>query len=503
MKQQVFSGGLAVRQRPQFIQADQGEVFRNIDIAKSTLCSLPDKVKTALSLSQFTFYFQEEDRWLGYDNPTSFVEYQGTVYAVDGATPKRIKGAVTAGIGIQPPSTGDFTGSVVPGSGDLDGTYSYVLTFYDSTAGIESGPSPVSEDFVVTSPGRVDFAALPVSADPTADKKRLYRIGGTLTAFTLVTELPNATVAYSDTQSDVAIVGEILTTQSDLPAPSTLTHLAQYNGMLFGANGYELNFTPVGAPTAWPAAFGIRYPSRVVGSAATPNGLVVLTVDKTYLITGTDPSNLRSRTLDERLGCVSMESIQEFGPTAVWVSRAGICASGGGQVEILSLDLLGEREYSPVSSAVTNRRYFFTDASGITVCMDARFKLCFYELEFNVRTLASAGLDLYGWSPDGFYKLMADPNELMPFSYKSPRFVEGASSNLKSYKKIYIYAKGDIIINVYINDSLVLTKVLVGEKSHEFQVPAEKQRGYFIQFELSGKGEVYELEYVAGGRDEQ
>ena len=44
----------------------------------------------------------------------------------------------------------------------------------------------------------------------------------------------------------------------------------------------------------------------------------------------------------------------------------------------------------------------------------------------------------------------------------------------------------------------MFTKSLTGENDFQLQVPQEKQRGNFIQVEITGTGEVYEYEYVAG-----
>ena len=95
------------------------------------------------------------------------------------------------------------------------------------------------------------------------------------------------------------------------------------------------------------------------------------------------------------------------------------------------------------------------------------------------------------------FKLFQSANNL-PLTYVSPRFVEGTITELKTYKKFHIYAKGDIILKILINDAVVFTKSLTGENDFQLQVPQEKQRGNFIQVEITGTGEVYEYEYVAG-----
>lgn len=498
MKIQDFTGGLSRRKRPQFLNINEAVQYRNIDSSAGTLCPVKGPKQSGLSLNQYMYYFDEEERWLSSVLPTAYLEYQGTVYSVDGVAPKRIKGVVTAKLGIDVPAS-TFTGTVVPGTGGLNGTYNYFLTFYNSTDGIESGPSTNNVDYVVTSPGKVTINALPVSVDPQVNKKRLYRIGGSLTAPALVVELTNATTTYDDLLADNAIIGDLMVSTTYLPAPVTLTHIAEYNAMLFGADGYTLRFTPIAVPTAWPVFYSIRYADRVVGSCATPNGLLVFTTKQTYLVTGSRPDQLASRLVNSTIGCVSWESIQKFGTMSVWVSSTGICASTGGETQVITLDALGEIKFAPLSSAVIGKIYYMLDSSGITYAVDTRFGTIIKDFDFDCATLAVKGDELYGWSLNGIVILMGS-TALAKLKYTSPRFVEGASTELKSYKKIYIYSEGDIIIRCWIDNKLVATKTLTGNDTHTMSIPEEQQRGHFIQFEVEGTGEVFEIEYEVGQR---
>ncbi len=499
MKVQDFSGGLAKRLRPQFLNLNQAVEYRNIDSAVNSLAPVKAHIKTDLDLDQYMFYYNEANEWRSFTTPTACLEYQGVLYTVDGTDPRRITATTDTKLGIDAPLT-TFVGTVVPGSGGLNGTYQYFLTYYNSTAGIESGPSTNGVEYVVTSPGHIDLTVLAVSTDPQVDKKRLYRIGGSLTTAALVVELANSTTSYSDTLADNAIVGDLLVSTLYLPAPTTLTHISQYNGMLFGADGYYLRFTPIAVPHAWPTFNSIRYANKVIGSCATPNGLLVFTTKQTFLVSGNRPDQLMNRIVDSTNGCVSWESIQEFGKAAIWVSKQGVCASTGGELLVVTLDALGEVTFSPLSSAVIGKVYYMLDSSGVTYAVDTRFGTVIKDFDFPCSTLAVKDTDLFGWSADGVVQLLANPDVNATFKYTSPRFVEGASTALKSYKKIYIYSEGDIIIRCLIDNKLVTTRTLTGSTSHEIKIPEESQRGHFIQFEIEGTGEVFELEYEVGQR---
>lgn len=496
MKLQDFSGGLNTRLRPQFLQLNQAVTYKNIDSSKGTIAPLASHAPVDLVLNQYMFYFEAEDEWLSAAVPTSFIEYQQTVYKVDGVAAKRYKNGVETKLGIDAPASAG-TQSIVVAAGGLDGTYTYVQTYYNATDGIESAPSPASAELTVTTAKRISFTGLPVSADPQVTHKRLYRIGGLLTEYALVVQLTNATTVYTDDDADDSIPGDLLTTVGHLPAPNTLEHLAEHNAMLFGANGNELRFTPVGLPTAWPAAYGISFPDSVVGSCSTPVGLLVFTRGRTYIVSGTDPSLLHRRLLDSKQGCVAWQSIQEFGSTAIWVSAEGICTSGGGAVEVVSRSRLGQLSLAPVSSAATDSVYYVLDSSGDAYILDNRHEPCFRTATLDVNTFAAKGNDVYAWSSDGVYKLFSGSG-FLPVEYLSPRFIEGAFTDIKSYKKIYIFCEGDIIVEVYIDDKLATSKVLTGKANHTVSIPEEKQRGSYIQFRITGVGEVSEIEYEVG-----
>lgn len=500
MKLQDFTGGLSTRLRPQFLPINQAVEYLNIDSSKGTLVGDKGRSLTELDLDQYMFYFEEEEVWISEPLPTSFLEYQGSVYSADGSAPARYKDGNKYQLGITAPAINDWdaTEATAPGSG-LSGTYTYVLTFYDINSGIESGPTDPTEEYTVGPEGEISFLDLPVSADPQVTHKRLYRVGGANTLYTLAAEIPNATVVYTDTKADVDLGPDLLQTEGYTPAPNGLTFIAEYNGMLFGCEGPRLYFTPVGLPGSWSVFNFLTYARTVIGCAKVPNGLLVLTDTEAHLVTGQTHTTLRSRLVDSEQGCVAWESVQAFGNTAVWVSRFGICASSGGEALVVSLDRLGPVRFSPQSSAVINKVYYMLDSSGTVTAMDSRFTLTFKNYNFDVSSLAPKINELYGWTSDGVYHLLDEAAAPLEWFYKSPRFVEGGSSELKAYKKFYMYSLGTVNVKILIDNEEVYDSTFTEEGEHELQVPTDDQRGQFVQFELSGTGEVYELEYLAEG----
>lgn len=378
----------------------------------------------------------------------------------------------------------------------LQGTYQYVMTYYDNTKGRESGPSPVTNEYNLEDSGVVSFTSLPVSSDTTVTHKRLYRVGGDIATFSLVAQIPNAQLTFTDSVKDVDI-GDLLTTEVYLPAPNDIKYICTANGMLFGAQGAKVRYTPIGQPEAWPELYFITFESTITALAIVYTGILVCTLTKTYVITGSGPNSLSVGTaISTDQGCLSHASMQVLKGSALWVSNEGICASSGDTVKVISRQQLGKMALNPVDSTLLNEVYHVLDASGITYSFDTALGPIFKKFNFGITSLAKKDSSLYGYKDGVLYELQK-ANSNLTFAYLSPKFIEGSFTKAKVYKHIYIYSKGDIIVKVYIKDQLVATKVLNTEDNHTILVPQESQRGYFIQFEVSGTGEVFEIEYVA------
>jgi hypothetical protein len=382
----------------------------------------------------------------------------------------------------------------------LKGTYQYLLTFYNSVTGVESGASPVSPEIVLTNGGGASFTGLPLSAQ--ANKKRLYRVGGALSAFALVATLDNAVTTYVDRVADNFIDGRILSTEDYQPAPVGMTFVEQSAGMLFGAVGNTLRFTPVAKPDAWPLAFSVAFDDAITGLAEVANGLLVFTRLKTYLMTGTGPSTLARQLVDSNQGCVAPESIQKLASAALWLSTDGICTSNGGPAQVISRDKLGKLAVTAVSSTLFDDTYYLALANGTTLVLSLAYGPVFKTLKLGVTSLATGYDKVYGWFEGQLYELFSSAEDL-EFEYLSPRFIEGRATEAKTYKKLYFFAKGDIMVDVIIDDVTIVTgKKLDSGKATQVQPPQEEQRGHFIQFRIYGKGELLEYEYTAERRDD-
>ena len=378
----------------------------------------------------------------------------------------------------------------------FNGTYQYTYTYYNENDGTESAPVRPTKERDIDS-GAIELSFLFSSSDPQVTHKRIYRVGGNVTQFTLVDEIPDSQTTYVDSKKDSELVGDLLESDNYYEAPTNLRFLSESYAMLFGAVGPTLRFTPVGKPNAWPPEYSIEFDSDITGLGPVANGLLVMTKYATFIVTGTGPLSLAQQTLRGDQGCIDHRSVQQVTRGMLcWASADGLCVSSGNNVEVITKNMLGRVELSPVSSAVVDEVYYCLNSDGTTLVWDFRFKPTFYNLNLGVSSLAVANSQLYGWQ-SGIQHLMFKGENKLDILYKSPRFIEGSMTLPKTYKKFYFSHKGDIIINILIDDIVVATKNLTGKDTTEVMVPQAKQRGYYVQFEVQGTGDLLEIEYTA------
>ncbi len=374
------------------------------------------------------------------------------------------------------------------------GTMQYVYTYYNSSDGTESAPSPLSTELVTLGAVTVTMA---VSADPQVDKKRIYRIGGNVTTLSLVVEVTNATTVYIDALGDTEIVGTVLTAQTNDAPPAGLAFLAEAYAMLFGVDDTKLRFTPIGQPDSWPLLNFLQFDAPITGLAAVTNGLIVFTQFRSFIVLGTAPTKLSQQSLDGSQGCVGMASVRQLAGAAIWASSDGLCVSNGNNVQVISRDKLGKIALNPVDSAIHDDVYYLLEANGNILAYDYRYAQIFKRFTLDIDSLV-VGTDILYGHKDGVLQELFAASTSEQLSYLSPKFIEGRITEEKTYNKIYIFSKGVIIINILINDVQVAVKTLSGTKSHTVKIPQDKQRGNYIQFGITGTGEVLELEYVVG-----
>jgi hypothetical protein len=385
-------------------------------------------------------------------------------------------------------------------------TISYVYTYYDSVKGVESTPSEI-QDIVVAKPvgDAFDLRVLTVtgyvaSTDPQVTNIRLYRLGSTITSYTLVDTLAPDATTYTDDNVDEDVVGNhILDTINATVAPTGLMYLTEAYAMLFGVLNSKLYYSNIGSPDEWPAESFVEFDAELTGVAPIQNGIVVFTKFKTYLVTGNTPGTFSKFLIDSSHGCESHYTIQFVDNSLIWLAEDGICTTSGGIVDVLTTNKLGKLALTGIQNAqVMDRVYYLAHDAGIFV-----FDFRFIPIIRNITTIPSwlgaykdklyysDGIDIYS---------MFTSNDDLNYSYKSPVLTEGSYSNRKIYKDFYIKYNGAVVINILLDGVSIHTKNLTGDKCENLKA-IESAEGYGLEIELSGTGIVSEIEYKVQGRD--
>lgn len=219
-------------------------------------------------------------------------------------------------LGVPAPSTAP---SIAPSGGtpELLDSRSYVYTWV-TAYGEEGPPSPPTTE-TGTSDGTWEIEVTAPTPEEEAGRNlasvNIYRtITGSdgSVAYYLVTNMPIASIDYTDILLDTGISGnQQLASAGWTPPPDDLQGLeSMSNGILVGwANERELWFCEPYRPHAWPAAYSIAVDYPIVGLKFALGALVVLTTATPYIVTGITPASMASQQVNVVEPCLSRRSI--------------------------------------------------------------------------------------------------------------------------------------------------------------------------------------------------
>ena len=380
--------------------------------------------------------------------------------------------------------------------GNLVGTYTYTYTYYNNNNGNESAPAPLAID-INTVKANIVLSNIAVPVDYQVTHKRIYRVGGERTEFSLVATIAAATITYTDSIADADIPGDLLVTDDNLAAPYNLKYITEYNNMLFGAVNNTLRFTPIGEYHNWPAAYSVTFDKNLTGLVVVGSSLVVFTLTNSYLVNGTAPLNLAK--LDfSNYGCTNHHAIKKINTSAIWPAINNICMTNGSVPVNVSIDKLGNTDFTTTLDAAVNKDvYYLLKPNSVLQIFDFRFN------QVNIVDYANGIINSLNY---GNNKLLVSDTNLanhelfagvdnISIYYKSPVITEGTFLNRKSYKHMYMRSSGSVTITIFIDGANVYSSTFTTEDTHDLQVPQDTKDGYSIQFMLTGTGEVKEIGY--------
>lgn len=288
----------------------------------------------------------------GYFN---FESYDDFCWITDGGTTslKKYDGTTVTEACLAAPVVGTFAATEGT-SGNVDGTVSYLVTFYVTDTGQESVPFPLTDAVSITVTSKaVELSGIPISSDSQVTARRIYRTtdGGALTSAQLVgTISDNTTTIYTDNIADGSL-GAIIDLAKD-PAPifvKTVSH--NERGFGFTDNSSLIYYSKYGEYWYYPQgndgvdtsadAEDYREPigkgdgSKITNIVKFDDFLIIFKENSVWVLEGYDrPTfNLRRLEFERRVGCVGHRAAVVAGNWCYFIDANGIYRTNGLTIE--------------------------------------------------------------------------------------------------------------------------------------------------------------------------
>lgn len=301
-----------------------------------------------------------DSRWLEFTNPNTVVvktpvtgQTDPSYYWTDGQNPpgyttlSRILASDPRLIlGIPAPAVAPAI--IVVGGAAPIVTRSYVYTWV-SQFGEEGQPSPPtiqsgnitgSWDLTLTAPTGGD------TTDRVLTNTRIYRTVTSsqgVASYYFVTELPIATLTFSDTIPDDQVAQNNPLTSQDYEKPPTDLEgmVPMPNGIMIGWRKNEVWFCEPYLPHAWPSKYTVGVEAEVIGIGVWGQSAVVLCSGQSYTVTGVTPDVMALAKIPPLEPCGCKGSIVNTPKGVVYASQNGliqITPYGGQNVTINMID---------------------------------------------------------------------------------------------------------------------------------------------------------------------
>jgi hypothetical protein len=264
--------------------------------------------------------------------PSTFTQLGDQLYIAAG-TPAYWAGPGTAvkRIGIIPPSAPVTITSYNTGTGiTLTAGTSYVITYYNSTTGLESDWSEPSA-LVPAITNQSIVIAIPAASSTDWDQIRIYRYldGGAVPY--LVATVAAGTTSYADTKPDSQLTARAAARYSRA-IPSAQSYVcanyAQHLWFVDAADPYRLIFSQpyTGSnndPQYFPDDQDVRTSDPITGLLVTSSRMLVFHPRSISIITGTNKDEFDLKQLVPGIGTVFAQSIATNGTDIVFLSEQG------------------------------------------------------------------------------------------------------------------------------------------------------------------------------------
>ena len=283
-----------------------------------------------------------------------------------------------------------------------------------------------------------------------------------------------------------------------------------------------LRWSDTGKPLTWQTNSWLNMDEYITGVGTTANGLIIFSRTSTYALLGTEAEPFTLRLLSNSHGCVDHRSIQHWKGNCIYASVEGVCVTNGGTVDLLSYPKMGimlmDQPNRPTdiiwwttvkSSAVVGNTYFLLYKDGTILKIDLD-TMVITQIQHTpvMKGLANVKGKLYGASLDTDLYEISYRSEYTGFtaenywwSYVSGFKTEGMIANLKEYDKVRVSLTGEGTIYIRIDKDMVIKGYTLKDGVTEIGIPNERNKGYGIEFAVSGRGSLHSIEYSVKGRE--
>lgn len=225
--------------------------------------------------------------------------------------------------------------------------------------------SAVTSNSVFKVPGNLSGATTWTRQAPwrtTGMKRRLYRSAGSSGKFQLVHD--DVGTSYTDTKTDIQILGDELISQSWEPPPPRLQGLIVLpNGSLSGFYDNQLCYSEPYQPHAWPIDYQRATDHEIVGIQSYSTTVVAATAGTPYVASGIEPASVTLETVDKVWPCLSKRSMVSMGDGVLYATSHGMAYVGMGGANIWTESFFTRTEWEPLVpqsmvSAVSHGRVY-------------------------------------------------------------------------------------------------------------------------------------------------
>lgn len=375
--------------------------------------------------------------------------------------------------------------------------YTFVYTF--GTVTEESAPSPATQIDVQPLGSTITLSLFdtPPSTNYNPTAIRIYRsVAGSLTAsYQYVDQISLATSTYADTKT-VAQLGAALDTLGWAVPPTDMAgivNLGGGTGVLAGFTGNTVCFSEPFYPHAWPLAYQLTVPFKIVGLSVIGTSVVVMTDRYPYIINGGTPGAMSVERVQILEPCVSKRSIVTMQDGVIYASPNGlvtISSQGSGNI-VRSLYHREEWQAlvpSAINGGVLEGRYIALFTSG--AMLGKGLVLDNSEVPALSTITLSGPSAVHVDSKDAklYYlnelktsilQLNADASTPLSYTWRSKKWYLPFATTWSAYQVRGDFTAGSCSIALYADGTLAAT--LTPTSDAVLRVPAFKCREFFVE----------------------